>query len=45
MTAITLRPAGDKYIGSVRLPAGLYRVNLAEEGFHTVSDVFLVLEE
>lgn len=44
-TTITLRPAGDKHVGSVKLPAGLYRVNLAEDGFHPVSDVFLVLEE
>lgn len=45
-TTITLRPAGgDKYVGSVKLPAGLYRVNVAEQGFHPVSDVFLVLEE
>ncbi|MGY4172644.1 esterase/lipase family protein [Bradyrhizobium sp. USDA 4529] len=45
-TTITLRPTGgDRYVGSVKLPTGLYRVNFAEVGFHPVSDVFLVLEE
>lgn len=44
-TSISLRPDGDGYAGSVKLPAGLYRATLAEEGFHPVSDVFLVLDE
>lgn len=40
-----LRPAGGEYVGSMRLAAGLYRVSLAQRGFHPVSDVFLVLDE
>jgi Lecithin:cholesterol acyltransferase len=42
---LSLWPSGEKYVGSIKLPAGLYRVSLAEQGFHPVSDVFLVLDE
>ncbi|WP_172352343.1 esterase/lipase family protein [Mesorhizobium sp. NZP2298] len=40
-----LRPHGARYVAHARLAAGLYCVKMALDGFHPVSDVFLVADE
>lgn len=40
-----LWPSGGQYRRELPLPAGLYRIELEQDGFHPVSDVFLVADE
>lgn len=40
-----LWPLRDQYKKELMLPAGLYRIDLEQDGFHPVSDVFLVADE
>jgi pimeloyl-ACP methyl ester carboxylesterase len=42
---IVLWPSDGHYKRDLTLPAGLYRIELKHEGFHPVSDVFLVADE
>lgn len=40
-----LWPSEGQYRNELTLPAGLYRIDLEQDGFHPVSDVFLVADE